>query len=360
MFDIDNFLKQAVGMGASDMHMHSGERPTVRRDGFIVKINLPQLTEEDMIDICRYLVPKHLKETFETMMDIDFAYELPGISRFRVNISKQLNKTAMTIRAITYKIRNAEELGLPETINQFCELNNGLVLITGPTGSGKSTSMAAIIENINQTAQKHIITLEDPVEYIFTNKKCIVSQRQLGIDTASFADGLKYALRQDPDVILVGEIRDKETITSALRAAETGHLVFSTIHTNNAIETVNRIVNMFNPADRPFVRTQIADVLRGTISQKLVPLAEGAGRCPAAEILVVTSTVRDLIAKNDLDQVYDLVKKGSYNNMITLNASLYRLIQEGKITEETALIASNDKNELQQMLRGVFHGTGQS
>ena len=357
MFDIDTFLKQAVSMGASDVHLHTGEHPAIRKDGTIIKINLPELTEDDMKDTCLTLLPEHLRADFYSKMDIDCSYELPGCSRFRVNISKQLGKLGIVIRSISYNIRNLAELGLPETISQFCPLNNGLVLITGPTGSGKSTTMAAMLESINQTMQKHIITLEDPIEYMFTGKKCVISQRQLGLDTETFFSGLKYALRQDPDVILVGEIRDKETVTSALRAAETGHLVFSTIHTNNAIETVNRIVNMFNPADRPFVRIQLADVLRGTISQKLLPLASGQGRCPATEVLVVTSTVKDLIKKNNLEQVYDLVKKGSYNNMITLNESLFQLLQKGIITEEVALGASNDDNELKQMIRGVYHGT---
>lgn len=356
MFDIDTFLKQVVAMGASDIHLHVDEYPAIRRDGAIVKINLPKLTEGDIKHICVTMAPEHIKSEIGKMMDIDFAYEVQGCSRFRVNISRQMGKYALVIRAIPYTIRTLDDLDLPESIHEFGTMNNGLVLITGPTGSGKSTTMAAIIDHINATAQKHIITIEDPIEYMFTNKKSVVSQRQLAVDTSSFADGIKYALRQDPDVILVGEIRDKETVTTALRAAETGHLVFSTIHTNNAIETVNRIVNMFNPADRPFVRFQLAQILRGTISQKLIPLASGKGRKPAVEVLVATSTIQDLIAKNELEQVYDLVRKGSYNNMITLNTSLYNMIKSGDVTEEVALAASNNPNELQQMLRGVFHG----
>lgn len=359
MFDIDTFLRQAVAMGASDIHLHVGEHPAVRRDGAMIKINMPKISDEDMKETCRYMAPEHIKDEIGKMMDIDFAYELQDCSRFRVNVSRQIGKYAMVIRAIPYTIRTLDELSLPSTIHEFGTMNNGLVLITGPTGSGKSTTMAAIIDHINATAQKHIITVEDPIEYMFTSKKCIISQRQLEVDTSSFADGVKYALRQDPDVILVGEIRDRETVTAALRAAETGHLVFSTIHTNNAIETVNRIVNMFNPADRPFVRFQLAQVLRGTISQKLIPLASGTGRKPAAEVLVATSTIQDLIVKNELEQIYDLVKKGSYNNMITLNASLFSLIRDGSVAEEVAIAASNDPNELKQMLRGVYHGTKQ-
>ena len=357
-FNVVEFLKQAVAIGASDIHLHVGEHPAVRRDGKIIKINLPPLTDTDVIKASVELAPLHLKDSIENMLDVDFAYEIKGISRFRVNVSRQLAKYAVSIRTIPYTIKKLGELGLPDTINHFTELDNGLVLVTGPTGSGKSTTLASMLEHINTTYQKHIITIEDPVEFIFNNKKSIISQRQLLVDTPSYSDGIKYALRQDPDVIFIGEIRDKDTVSNALKAAETGHLVFATIHTNNAIQTVNRIINMFTPADRPFVRNQLAEILRGTVSQKLVPLAGGVGRRPACEILVVTSTIKDFIEKNELEQIYDLVKKGSFNNMITLNMSLYSMLQRGEITEDAALIASSNKNELKQMIRGVFQGTG--
>lgn len=357
-FNIIDFLKQAVSIGASDIHIHVGEHPVVRRDGKIIKIDMPQITEEDMSEVIDILTPKHLKNNQEIFLDVDFAYEIKGISRFRVNISRQLAKYAVAIRTIPYNIKKLSELYLPDTINEFTEMNNGLVLITGPTGSGKSTTVAAILDYINANYQKHIITIEDPVEFIFNNKKSIISQRQLMVDTQSYSDGIKFALRQDPDVIFIGEIRDSETVTNALRAAETGHLVFATIHTNNAIQTVNRIINMFTPADRPFVRNQIAEILRGTVSQKLVPLASGVGRRPACEVLVVTSTVKDYIEKMEMEKIYDLVKKGSFNNMITLNDSLYSMLIRGEITEDVALTASSNRNELKQMIRGVYHGTG--
>ena len=357
-FDVVEFLKQAVSIGASDIHLHADEHPSVRRDGKIIKIDMPLLTDSDVIKASVELAPLHLKDSISNMLDVDFAYEIKGIARFRVNVSRQLAKYAVAIRTIPYAIKKMQDLYLPEAINQFTELDNGLVLVTGPTGSGKSTTMASLLEHINTHYQKHIITIEDPVEFIFNNKKSIISQRQLLVDTPSYSDGIKYALRQDPDVIFIGEIRDKDTVSNALKAAETGHLVFATIHTNNAIQTVNRIINMFTPADRPFVRNQLAEILRGTISQKLVPLASGVGRHPACEILVVTSTIKDFIEKNELEQIYDLVKKGSFNNMITLNMSLYGMLQRGEITEEAALIASSNKNELKQMIRGVFHGTG--
>ena len=356
-FDIIEFLRKAVVVGASDIHLQSGEHPAIRVDGKIVKVDMPILSDEELTDIYKKLLPVSMADKFEGAYDLDFAYEVKGCSRFRVNLSRQLGKCALVIRTIPYNIPKIVNLHLPESIEQFATLNNGLVLITGPTGSGKSTTIASLIDYVNTNYPKHIITIEDPVEFIFTNKKSIVSQRQVLIDTGSFPEGVKYALRQDPDVIFIGEIRDRETVTAALKAAETGHLVFATIHTNGAIQTVNRIVNMFEPSDRGFIRQQIASVLRGTVSQKLVPMASGSGRRVACEVLVVTPTVKDFIEKDKLEDIYELVKKGSFNNMITMNSSLYRLHEQEFITEETAMTYSDNKNELQQMFRGVFHGT---
>jgi len=356
-FDIEAFLKKAVAIGASDIHLQVGEYPVVRIDGKITKVNMPMLTESDLALVYETLLPKHFADKFNDVFDLDFAYEIHGVSRFRVNLSRQLGKQALVIRTIPYNIKKITSLYLPETIEQFATLNNGLILITGPTGSGKSTTIASLIDFINTHYPKHIITIEDPVEFIFTNKKSIVSQRQVLIDTGSFPDGIKYALRQDPDVIFIGEIRDRETVSAALKAAETGHLVFATIHTNDAIQTVNRIVNMFEPSDRDFVRQQLASVLRGTVAQKLVPLSTSSGRRPACEVLVVTPTVKDFIEKDKLEDIYELVKKGSFNNMITMNSSLFSLYEQGFITEETAMAYSDNKNELQLMFRGGFHGT---
>ena len=357
-FYIEDFLRQAVSVGASDAHICEGERPAIRVSGQIMRINLPPLTSEDIEFVIRTVAPTHLKDRITRFFDIDFSYEIPGCSRFRINMSRQLGKTAMVIRAIPYYIKTFKELLLPETLEDFAAFNNGLVLVTGPTGSGKSTTIASLIDYINGTVAKHIVTIEDPVEFIFSNKKSIVSQRQLLIDTPSFSDGVKYALRQDPDVIFIGEIRDRETVESALKAAETGHLVVSTIHTNDSVQTVARIINLFDPNERPFVRSQIANTLRGTISQKLVPTAEGGSRLPATEILVVTPTVRDFIQKDELEQIYELVKNGSFNNMTTMNMSLYKLYQNEKITKEIALEYSDNRSELEQLMRGIYHGTG--
>lgn len=356
-FNIISFLKKAVAVGASDVHLQVDEHPAIRIDGKITKVDMPVLSEDDISIAYDILLPVHFKGKVNAVFDLDFAYEIHGVSRFRVNLSRQLGKSALVIRTIPYNIKKVSELMLPESIEQFATLNNGLVLITGPTGSGKSTTIASLIDYININYPKHIITIEDPVEFIFTNKKSLVSQRQVLIDTPSFPDGIKYALRQDPDVIFIGEIRDKETVTAALKAAETGHLVFATIHTNDAIQTVNRIVNMYEPSDREFVRGQLASIFRGTVSQKLIPISNGAGRRPACEVLVVTPTVKDFIEKDKLEEIYELVKKGSFNNMITMNTSLYRLYEQDLISEDVAMAYSDNKNELQQMFRGVFHGT---
>ena len=356
-FDIVAFLKKIVAAGASDVHLKVGEKPAVRINGKILKVDSQVLTENDILTICHSILPEHLKTNFTFASDLDFAYEVQNCSRFRVNLNRQLGKLALVIRTIPYNIKKISELMLPESIEQFATLNNGIVLITGPTGSGKSTTIASLINYINLNYQKHIITIEDPVEFIFNDKKSIVSQRQILIDTPSFPDGIKYALRQDPDVIFIGEIRDRETVSAALKAAETGHLVFATIHTNDAIQTVNRIVNMFDPSDRDFVRSQLAHVLRGTVSQKLLPTRDGKSRRPACEVLVVTPTVKDFINKDQLGEIYELVKKGTFNNMITMNASIYRLLEQEAISEETAMAYSDNKTELQQMIRGVYHGT---
>ncbi len=355
--DIVKFLTEAVEKGASDIHLRTDEPPALRKNGKIFKTKLEPLSEAEIFGIIDTIVPHSIKNKAFEVFDLDFAYEIRGVSRFRVNLSRELGRLSIVIRAISYDILGIEALNLPKSIGKFSALTNGIVLITGPTGSGKSTTIASLIDYINQSYQKHIITIEDPVEYIYTDKKSIVTQRQIEIDTASFPDGIKYALRQDPDVIVIGEIRDVETMQSALKASETGHLVFATMHTNDAIQTINRVINFFDPKDRDFVRKQLAETLRGTVAQKLIPRQDIQGRIPACEILVVTPTVKDFIIKDELEQIYDLVKKGSFNDMTTLNMSLYNLVQQNIITQENALYYSDNKVELQQYIRGVYHGT---
>lgn len=357
IFDINTFLRKAVSINASDVHLRVDERPIVRKDGKIVKIDMPVLTENDLNNIMNVIVPKSVKTRVNSAFDLDFSYEIKGLSRFRINLSRQLGRTALVIRNIPYSVKTIEELHLPISIEQFARLNNGIVLVTGPTGSGKSTTLASLIDYININYQKHIITIEDPIEFVFSGRKSIISQRQVEIDTPSFSEGVKYAMRQDPDVILIGEVRDRETIISALKASETGHLVFATLHTNDAVQTINRIVNMFEPQDRNFIRMQLANTLRGTISQKLVNNKSGEGRRPACEILVATPTIKDFIIKEQLEDIYDLVRKGSFNEMLTMNMSLHKLVMDDIITEEEALDKSDNKNELKQMFKGVYHGT---
>lgn len=356
-FDIIKYLVDAVKEGASDVHLKTSEPPAFRKDGKIHKSAMEPLTESDIFSIIEIMVPTSIRNKAFEVFDLDFAYEIKGVSRFRVNLSRELGRIAIVVRVISYNIHDIKQLNLPKSIENFATLTNGIVLITGPTGSGKSTTIASLLDYINRTYQKHIITIEDPVEFIYIDKKSIITQRQVEMDTLSYPDGIKYALRQDPDVILIGEIRDLETMQCALKASETGHLVFATMHTNDAIQTINRIINFFDPRDRDFVRKQVAETLRGTVAQKLIPRKDNQGRIPACEVLVVTPTVKDFIIKNQLDQIYELVRKGSFNDMITLNMSLFSLVQKNVITQDEALYYSDNKVELQQYLRGAYHGT---
>ena len=361
-FDINEYLTEVTKMGGSDVHLLADEHPVYRKTGKIYQsTNYPVLTEANIIEAIQKIMPTNIQtkifqQRLESANDFDFCYEINSIARFRVNICNRMYKRGMVIRIIPLDPIPLNKLYLPPAVAKLAEFNNGLVLVTGPTGSGKSTTLAAIINLINETQQKHIIALEDPVEFAYKNKKCIISQRQVEIDTNSFATGIKYALRQDPDIIFIGEIRDVETLDAALKAAETGHLVFSTLHTNDAVQTINRIINMYDPEQRPFLRQQLAATLRATLAQKLLQTVDGKSRRAACEFLVVTPTIQDLIIKEELENIYNLVKNGSFNNMITMNTSLYQLYKAGIITATTALEASDNKNELQQMLRGMYHG----
>ncbi|MBR6099383.1 PilT/PilU family type 4a pilus ATPase [bacterium] len=357
MFDVNEFLKKAVESGASDIHLKVDQPPMIRRNGLILKSKLPPLTKEIMNDIITLITPYFFRSKIGSETDMDFSYHIKDVSRFRVNVSQSMYTPNIVFRKIPYEIEKLEDLGLPGTLRQFAEYNNGLVLVTGPTGTGKSTTLSSLIDYINGKYQKHIITIEDPVEFVFSDKLCKVSQRQVGIDTPTFASGIKYALRQDPDVIFVGEIRDLDTLDAALKAAETGHLVFATLHTNDAVQTLYRIINMYDPGVREQIRRQIAQTLRGTIAQKLVRTADGNSRRPALEVLVVTSTVKDLIIKNQIEDIYEYINKGGYDNMITMNSSLINLVDAGLITREIALEASDNRTEMEQYFRGVYRGT---
>lgn len=356
-FNIVQFLKSAVAAGASDEHLKVGHTPFIRKNGFIKRTNMEPLTKDELERAVMEITPTSLLDDIAVRCDIDFMYEIKGCSRFRVNYNRQMGNPALVIRNIPYGIPTLKELELPEVLNEIIKYQNGIILVTGPTGSGKSTTLASLINQISLSDSKHIITIEDPVEYVFSCKKSIISQRQVEVDTASFSDGIKYALRQDPDVIFIGEIRDKETMAAALKASETGHLVFSTLHTNDAVQTINRIINMFDEANRPIIRKQLAETLRTTIAQKLVYSEQNQKRYPACEIMVVTPTIRDYINKDNCDAIYELLGDNNIDDMVSMNSSLAALVSHGLISQEEALENSNDPNELEKIFRGVYQGT---
>lgn len=357
-FDINSFLRLSVNQKVSDIHLRVDASPMIRKDGLMMKTQLPPLTKDDIEFIIEKIIPESIQAKINTSYDIDFSMEIPGVSRFRVNLLRDLGNPGIVLRIIPYNIASIEDLYLPPILKSFTEINNGLVLITGPTGSGKSTTLASLLDHLNKNQQKHVVTLEDPVEFIHTNKKSIFTQRQLGVDTDTFPNGLKYALRQDPDVILIGEMRDSETITSALKAAETGHLVFSTLHTTDAVQTINRIINSFEINKRETIRLQIASSIQGIVSQKLAKRADGKGRVPVTEILIITPAIRDYILKDEIEKIYEFLKMGDYEGMMSMNLSLLRLVQSGLITQKTAIQISDIPGEMEMMLKGAFHGTG--
>lgn len=356
-FDIIKFLKSAVASNASDEHLKVGYAPYIRKNGTIKKVALDVLTKEDLDKAILDIAPVSIKDTILTTTDIDFMYEISGCSRFRVNYNRQIGQPALVIRNIPYGIPTLKELELPELLNSVISYQNGIILVTGPTGSGKSTTLASLINQISLNSAKHIITIEDPIEYVFKSSKSIISQRQVGVDTASFSDGIKYALRQDPDVIFIGEIRDMDTMSAALKAAETGHLVLSTLHTNDAVQTINRIVNMFEESNRYLARKQLAETLRATIAQKLVYSEKNDKRYPACEIMVATPTIKDYISKDKPDEIYELIASNNIDDMMSMNTSLLKLVALDKLSEAEAMEASNDTNELEKMFRGVYQGT---
>ena len=355
MFDFENFLKQIVEMDVSDIHLRVDEVPVVRKNGIIIKTNAEPLTKADMDVIVEDILPLQIKNKIDSIYNYDFLYELPNVARFRVNYAKNLQNPMLVMRIIPYKIPSFEEKKIPTVLQRVCKVNNGIIFVTGPTGCGKSTTLSVMLEYINENFSKHIITLEDPIEFLYKNNKSIFSQRQIGLDTEDYPTGIKFSLRQDPDIILIGEIRDRKTAKEALSAAETGHLVFTTLHTSDAVQTVNRIVNFFEPYERDLVRGQLAEVLRATIAQKLLPKKDNMGRVPAFEILIATPTIKDYIAKDELEQIYTLIKEGKYSDMITLNMYLANLVRDKLISQEVAMEASENKNELSQIFKGTYH-----
>lgn len=354
IFQIMSFLKKAAASGVSDVHLMVNERPFVRKNGNIVRVQGDPLQRVEITNALLEITPPELLPLFNTMKDIDFMFEIPGVSRFRINYCRAMGLPECVIRLIPYNVPSLASLELPSVIADFKNLKNGIVLVTGPTGSGKSTTLAALIDEINSESAKHIVTIEDPCEYIYTCKKSRITQRVVGSDTESFAAGIKYALRQDPDVILVGEIRDRETMAVALKAAETGHLVLATLHTNDAVQSVNRIINLFDEANRDLIRKQVAETLRATVAQQLVFSAKDGKRYPACEVMVVTPTIKDYILKDELEEIYTLVHQNHTEGMISMNKSLALLVEQEKISQDEALAASPNSTELSKIFRGMY------
>lgn len=356
-FDIATFLRMTVAQGISDIHLRVGLPPILRKDGLMVPTKFPPLQEVDILNFAAHIMSAEQLAQMQASTDFDYGFEFEGLARFRMNFFRGMQHLGLVLRMIPIRIPSMDALGLPQVLKRFTELNKGLVLVTGPTGSGKSTTLATILNHINLNFPKHLITLEDPIEYAYKSERCVVTQRQVGVDTDCFPSGVKYALRQDPDVILVGEMRDRETMMAAINASETGHLVFSTLHTNDAVQTINRIINAFEPHERDPIRRQLSDVLQGTVSQRLVRKAEGKGRVAVMEIMIVTPAIRDYIYKNEIDQIYELMKEGDYEGMCSLNHALYRAYRNQQITADEAMLVTDKPSELHQLLRGAYHGT---
>jgi twitching motility protein PilT len=346
-----SLLEEMIERDASDLHITAGERAKLRVDGDIVNSNIETvLSPKDTLQVAYSVLTENQKKRFEMDDELDFSFGLQNLARFRGNCFKQRGCVSMVIRQIPFNIRTFQDLGLPAVVAKMAEKPRGLVLVTGPTGSGKSTTLAAMIDKVNRERKGHIITVEDPIEFIHRHQSCIVNQREVGSDTHSFSNALKYALREDPDVILIGEMRDLETIQAALTIAETGHLVFATLHTNSAAEAINRIIDVFPSHQQSQVRAQLAFVLEGIVTQTLLPRARGRGRCMAAEILVITPAMRALIRDDKVHQIYSLMQSGKKFGMQTLNDSLYQLYLAREVTEEECLRVTSDQNEFLRMI----------
>src|SRR5688572_23020847 len=344
-------LEEMIERDASDLHVTAGERPKLRIDGEITNSNLEfVMSPKDTMQLAYSVLTENQKKRFEMEDELDFSFGIQNLARFRGNCFKQRGCVSMVIRQIPFSIKTFEDLGLPDVIRKMAERPRGLVLVTGPTGSGKSTTLAAMIDKINKERRGHIITVEDPIEFIHRHQGCIVNQREVGTDTKSFQASLKYALRQDPDVILIGEMRDLDTIQAALTISETGHLAFATLHTNSAAEAINRIIDALPSHQQSQVRAQLAVVLEGVVTQTLLPKAKGRGRAMAAEILVVTPAVRALIRDDKIHQIYSTMQSGKKFGMQTMNDALYGLYMAREVTADECLRVSGDPTEFQRMI----------
>ncbi|MEB3222709.1 MAG: type IV pilus twitching motility protein PilT [Candidatus Sericytochromatia bacterium] len=353
-----DFLRVAVHKGASDIHIKTNSPPMLRIDGRIVPTEWPSLTSDEARQSLFAIMTSEQRERFERNKEMDMSLIIDGLARFRMNVYSEQGAIGAALRVIPMEPIPMDDLSLPPVLKKLALERQGLVLVTGPTGSGKSTTLAAMVDFINTTKDVHIVTIEDPIEFFYTNKKSIVTQRELGTDTPTFPMALKYALRQDPDVILIGEMRDQETILAAMKAAETGHLVLSTLHTTDAVQTITRILNYFPPEEREALRHELAVVLKGCIAQRLIQRSDGPGRVACHEILIGTPTVSDLIQKNEIGSCYDIIAQGGMDGMMSMNNAIFNYYQDEIISLDDALSYSDNPNELQRMMRGAFHGSG--
>jgi twitching motility protein PilT len=350
-FNLRALLEEMIEKEASDLHITTGERPKLRIDGDITDSSVTEvLTPKDTLQLAYSVLTENQKKRFETEDELDFSFGIQNLARFRGNCFKQRGCVSMVIRMIPFNVRTFQELGLPPVIAKLAERPRGLILVTGPTGSGKSTTLAAIIDKINKERKGHIITVEDPIEFIHRHQSCIVNQREIGTDTKSFQSALKYALREDPDVILVGEMRDLETIAAALTIAETGHLALATLHTNSAAESINRIIDVFPSNQQSQVRAQLAFVLEGVVTQTLLPKSRGRGRAMACEIMVATPAIRALIRDDKIHQIYSAMQSGKKHGMQTMNDALYQLFTNREVTQEECERVSSEPKEFLRMI----------
>lgn len=350
MVSLRELLEHMVRMGASDLHLTAGSPPVVRVDGKLQRMPYDMLSGEETKKVAYSMLNEKQKLKFEQNWELDFSFGIESMSRFRANIFMQRGNAAVALRQIPYEIRSFDQLGLPKVIADFAKLPRGLVLVTGPTGSGKSTSLAAVIDKINKERPVHIITVEDPIEYLHRHQMALINQREVYSDTPSFASALKYALREDPDVVLVGEMRDLETIQAALSISETGHLAFATLHTNSCAETINRIVDVFPTNQQEQIRVTLSFVLQAVVSQVLIPKL-GGGRVMAMEIMIATPAVRAIIRDDKIHQLYSMIQSGQKFGMKTMNQSLGELYQTGKISLNDAMGTSGNQQELSEMLQ---------
>jgi twitching motility protein PilT len=353
MANLHQLLKAMIEKGASDLHITTNSPPQLRVDGKLEPLKMPPQSPADTKQLCYSILTDAQKHRFEENSELDLSFGVRGLSRFRANIFMQRGAVAGAFRSIPYKVLSIEELGLPKTVLEIARKPRGLVLVTGPTGSGKSTTLASIIDRINQERHDHIVTIEDPIEYLHPHKNCVVNQREVGADTKSFTNALKYILRQDPDVVLIGEMRDLETIEAALTVAETGHLAFATLHTNSCVQTINRIVDVFPPYQQAQVRAQLSFVLEGVMCQSLLPRANGPGRALSLELMVPNPAIRNLIREDKIHQIYSQMQIGQDKfGMQTMNQSLCSLYQRRLISLEDAQARSHDQEELKTLIAG--------